>query len=239
VADSILIVIPIYEGVTHLDFTGPHQFLSRLPGAKVAVASIGGAPVTADGLCFSLLADLGTIERCDVLCVPGGFGCTDAMENAEFMAAIRRLAGTARYVTSVCTGSLILGAAGLLRGRRAACHWAWRDMLPAFGAIPDSARVVRDGNLITGGGVTAGIDFALTLIAELAGPGTAQAIQLALEYAPDPPFAAGRPETAPEAIRESVIARMAPTLALRRATVARVAAALASKNSEVTGSTIT
>jgi transcriptional regulator GlxA family with amidase domain len=142
------------------------------------------------------------------------------------MAAIRRLAGTARYVTSVCTGSLILGAAGLLRGRRAACHWAWRDLLALFGAVPDPGRVVRDGNVLTGGGVTAGIDFALTLVTELAGPVAAQMIQLGLEYAPAPPFDAGRPETAPAEVLALVRERMGPTMVARRAAVERAAAVL-------------
>ena len=220
------IVFPIYPGVTHLDFTGPHQFLARLPGATLVVASVGGAPVAADGLVFAELAALEGIARCDVLCVPGGTGCTDAMQDAVYMAAIKRLAGSARYVTSVCTGSLILGAAGLLRGKRATCHWAWRDLLVLFGAEPDPGRVVRDGNVLTGGGVTAGIDFALTLVTELAGPTVAQSIQLGLEYAPAPPFDAGTPETAPAEVLALVRARMAPGMPARRAAVERVAAAL-------------
>ncbi|MCF3947597.1 DJ-1/PfpI family protein [Acidiphilium sp. AL] len=224
--EQITIVFPIYTGVTHLDFTGPHQFVSRLAGAKVIVASVGGALVTADGLTFADLADLGAIGQCDVLCVPGGVGCVAAMRDAVYMDAIRWLAATARYVTSVCTGSLILGAAGLLKGRRAACHWAWRDMLPAFGAIPDPGRVVRDGSILTGGGVTAGIDFSLALIGELAGAEVAQSIQLGLEYAPEPPFHAGRPEIAPPAILEAVTARMAPAMADRRDAVQRAAEAL-------------
>jgi putative intracellular protease/amidase len=223
-AEPISIVFPLYPGVTHLDFTGPHQFLARLPGATLITASVGGAPVAADGLVFAQLAALEAIERCDVLCVPGGQGCTDAMQDAVYMAAIRRLADGARYVTSVCTGSLILGAAGLLRGRRATCHWAWRDLLALFGAIPDPGRVVRDGNVLTGGGVTAGIDFALTLATELAGPLAAQAIQLALEYAPAPPFNAGRPETAPAEVLALVRERMAQSIPARRAAVERAAA---------------
>ena len=131
------------------------------------------------------------------------------INDAAFMAQVRRLAGGARYLTSVCTGSLILGAAGLLQGRRAACHWAWRSLLPLFGAIPDEGRVVRDGNIITGGGVTAGIDFALTVAAELAGETVAQALQLNIEYAPAPPFNAGRPETAPPEVLALVNRRMA------------------------------
>jgi cyclohexyl-isocyanide hydratase len=217
------VVIPLYEGVTHLDFTGPHQFLSILPDADVIVASLDGAPITSHGLTFSALADLETIERCDMLCIPGGTGCVAAIENARFLAAIRRLAGDAKHLTSVCTGSLILAATGLLVGRRAACHWAWRDMLTAFGAIPDGGRVVRDGNIITGGGVTAGIDFALTLIAQLRGAHAAQSIQLLLEYAPEPPFDAGLPETAPPQIREAILKRMAGTLKDAEQCIGRVA----------------
>ena len=222
-SEPTTIVIPIYPGITHLDFTGPHQFFVRLPEARVIVASVGGRPVEADGIIFAGLATLEEIERCDVLCVPGGRGCIDAMHDEPFMAAIRRLAAGARYVTSVCTGSLILGAAGLLAGRRAACHWAWRDMLAPFGAIPDARRVVRDGNIITGGGVTAGIDFALTLVAELAGPAVAHSIQLSLEYAPAPPFDAGRPETASPEILERVNAANAAAMPVRHAAVARAA----------------
>jgi cyclohexyl-isocyanide hydratase len=173
-ADSTLtIAFALYPGVTHLDFTGPHQVLCRLPGARVIAASEAGTPIEAEGLTFSNLTRLADVASCDVLCVPGGSGATAAMRDAAFMAQIERLASGARYVTSVCTGSLILGAAGLLRGKRAACHWASRDLLPLFGAIPDNARVVRDGNIFTGGGVTAGIDFALTLAAEIAGRETA------------------------------------------------------------------
>ena len=196
-APEIHIVFALYPGVTHLDFTGPHQVLQRLPGAKVTVASLEGGEMEADGLTFAGLTPYFDIERCDILCVPGGFGTTEAMLDEAFIAQIRRLAEGATWVTSVCTGSLILAAAGLLAGKRAACHWAWRDQLALFGAVPDPARVVRDGRYMTGGGVTAGIDFALTLMAEIAGEAYAQGIQLGLEYAPAPPFNAGRPETAP------------------------------------------
>ena len=202
-APRLSIVFPLYEGVTHLDFTGPHQVLSRTPNAEVTVAAMGGADVAAEGLLFAGLADLTAVPRCDVLCVPGGLGATDAMLDEAFIAQIRRLGGQATYLTSVCTGSLILAAAGFLTGRRAACHWAWRDLLQPFGAIADTGRVVRDGNIITGGGVTAGIDFAFTLLAELAGETYARTVQLALEYAPQPPFDSGRPETAPPAVREA------------------------------------
>ncbi|MDP3175307.1 MAG: DJ-1/PfpI family protein [Phenylobacterium sp.] len=223
---EIRIVFPLYPGVTQLDFTGPHQVFSRLPGAKVTTASIGGQPVEADGLVFSSLADLAAVEGCDVLCVPGGLGTSEAMLDEAYMAQIRRLGAGARYMTSVCTGSLILAASGLIRGRRAACHWGWRELLELFGVVPDEGRVVRDGNLFTGGGVTAGLDFAFVVAAELAGEETAQRIQLGLEYAPAPPFDAGRPETAPTAVVEAARKAMAGALDGRRAAAAEAASRL-------------
>lgn len=223
-APALHIVFALYPGVTHLDFTGPHQVLQRLPGAKVTVASIDGGQMEADGLTFAGLTPFIDIERCDILFVPGGFGTAQAMLDEAFMAQIRRLAESATWVTSVCTGSLILAAAGLLTGRRAACHWAWRDQLALFGAIPDPARVVRDGRYVTGGGVTAGIDFALTLAAEIAGDDYAQGLQLALEYAPAPPFNSGRPETAPPEVLARIQAFNA-TMMDTRVAAARTAAA--------------
>jgi len=204
------IVFALYPGVTQLDFTGPHQVLSRAPATEVLTASIGAQDIAAEGLVFTGLADLSKIERCDVLCVPGGAGTTEAMLDPAFIREIRRLGSQARYVTSVCTGSLILAAAGLLAGKRAACHWAWRELLTPFGVQVSTARVERDGKVITGGGVTAGIDFAFVLLAELAGEAFAQQVQLGLEYAPAPPFDAGRPETAPAEVLERVRARLAP-----------------------------
>lgn len=220
------IVIPLYPGVTHLDFTAPHQVLVRAPDARVTLASVGGRDIEAEGVVFGRLADLAEVPRCDVLVVPGGLGCGEAMLDEAFMREIGRLGGEARYLTSVCTGSLILAAAGFLNGRRAACHWAWRDLLTPFGAIVDEGRVVRDGNVITGGGVTAGLDFAFVLLAELGGEAYAQAVQLGLEYAPAPPFNAGRPELAPPEVRAAYEARMAPLMASRRAVVERAAARL-------------
>ena len=224
--ERLAVVFALYPEVTHLDFTGPHQILCNLPGATAIGASLEGGSIEAQGLVFGNLPRLADVEDCDVLCVPGGFGCTDAIANPEFLAQIKRLAAGSRYVTSVCTGSLILAAAGLLQGRRAACHWAWRDMLALFGAIPDAGRVVRDGNIFSGGGVTAGIDFALTLAAEIAGEDYAQMIQLNLEYAPAPPFNAGRPETAPAAILEQVNSRRGDQMLARRAAIERVARSL-------------
>ncbi|MCX7588203.1 DJ-1/PfpI family protein [Phenylobacterium sp. 58.2.17] len=223
---KLQIVIALYPGVTHLDFTGPHQVLSRLPNADVVVASLGGQDIEAEGLTFARLADLAALERCDVLCVPGGLGTTDAMQDEAFMAQIRRLGAGATYLTSVCTGSLILAAAGFLKGKRAACHWAWRELLVPFGAIVDESRVARDGNIITGGGVTAGLDFAFVLMAELAGETLAKSVQLGLEYAPAPPFAAGRPELASPEIVAAVRARMEPLAGGRREAVEAMAARL-------------
>lgn len=214
---KLQIVIALFPDVTHLDFTGPHQVLSRTPGAQVVTASMGGRDITAEGLVFTGLADLTKVARCDVLLVPGGFGATDAMLDAAFLHEIRRLGAGARYITSVCTGSLILAAAGFLSGKRAATHWAWRELLEPFGVIVDTGRVVRDGNVITGGGVTAGLDFAFTLLAEIAGEAVAQTVQLGLEYAPEPPFDAGRPELAPAEILTAYNRRIGPLVASRRA----------------------
>lgn len=195
---KFIIVEALFPGLTQLDFTGPHTVFTRIPGVEVIVASAAGGAVPSDGgLVFADTRKLAAIARCDLLFVPGGMAATEAALDQDFMREFRRLATGARYLTSVCTGSLILGAAGLLQGKRAACHWAWRDLLPLFGAIPDDRRVVRDGNIITGGGVTAGIDFAFAVAAEIAGAETAQVIQLGIEYAPAPPFEAGRPEIAP------------------------------------------
>ncbi len=204
-------VFAIWPGMTHLDFTGPHQVLSRLPNAHTIVASPAGGNVPGDGLVFADTVRIADVRSCDLICVPGGVGATQVAQDTDFTGHIRRLGLGARYITSVCTGSLILGAAGLLKGRRAACHWAWADLLALFGATHDPARVARDGNIITGGGVTAGIDFAFTVLAEIAGEDFAKTVQLGLEYAPAPPFNSGHPSTASAEIRarfESIRAKM-------------------------------
>jgi len=216
--DAMTAVFAIYDGMTQLDFTGPHEVLARVPGLEAVAASVEGGTVRSEnGLAFAGTARLADIAACDLLCVPGGPGQTAAMRDAAFLAELRRLGEGARWVTSVCSGSLLLGAAGLIRGRRAASHWATRDLLRVFGAEPVAERVVRDGNLVTGGGVTAGIDFALTVAAEIAGRPTAEAIQLMLEYAPAPPFDAGDPRTAPPEVLEAVSGRVAQWLPVRRA----------------------
>lgn len=209
-SQPFVIVFALFPNMTQLDFTGPFEVLRRLPGVRIVVASREGGQLESDsGLVFANIEKLEKVESCDLICVPGGFGLTPALRDAVFIAEVRRLGQTARYVTSVCSGSLILAAAGLLVGKRAACHWAWRELLALGGAIPEIARVVRDGTLITGGGVTAGIDFALTVAAELAGEDAAKDIQLAIEYDPSPPFSSGSPERAPArvlaAARERVL----------------------------------
>ena len=226
-AEEFPVVFAIYPHVTQLDFTGPHEVFARLPGAQCILASSTGGDVEADGgLVFTKVRRLAEIERCALICVPGGFGTIEAMEDQELLAQLRRLAKTARYVTSVCTGALVLGAAGLLKGKRATSHWAWRDTLSVFGATPDSARVVRDGNVFTGGGVTAGIDFALTVLAEVAGDEFAQSVQLGIEYAPAPPFNSGRPELAPAHILANTQQRYERVRSARDAAVQRAAARL-------------
>lgn len=225
------IVFVVYDGMTQLDFTGPHEFLSRAPGAVTIVASRDGGSVKSERLEFGGTVPLATVSECDLLCVPGGLSATAVALDRVFIEEIRRLGLRARYVTSVCTGSLILGAAGLLEGKRAACHWAWRDLLPLFGAIPQADRVVRDGDVITGGGVTAGIDFALSVLAEIAGADVAQAIQLGLEYDPQPPFHSGSPQSAPPQVLARFHAAAAPLVEERRAEAEAAARRLAADTS--------
>jgi cyclohexyl-isocyanide hydratase len=230
-SQEFVVVFALYPRVTQLDFTGPWEVFTRVPKARTVIASVDGGELPLDGgLTFSRLARLEDVDRCDLLCVPGGFGTVDAIEDARFLGALRRLGAGARYVTSVCTGSLLLAAAGLLEGKRAACHWAWRDQLARFGVIPDAARVVRDGNVFTGGGVTAGIDMALSVLAEIAGRDHAEVVQLALEYAPAPPFDCGRPELARPEILQIARARLDSVRDMRDAAVDRAAAALAHRS---------
>ncbi|MGF6742633.1 DJ-1/PfpI family protein [Paraburkholderia atlantica] len=221
---SLQIGFLVFPKVQQLDLTGPHDVLASVPGATMHLVWKTREPVvSSNGL---VLTPSATYESCpplDVICVPGGSGVTALLQDEQTIDFVRRQAASARYVTSVCTGALLLGAAGLLRGRRATTHWAFHSLLEPLGAIPTHARVVRDGNLITGGGVTAGIDFGLTVAAELAGVEEAQAIQLELEYAPAPPFDAGDPAMAPQAVVELVRQRSAETLASRRRVVTELA----------------
>ncbi|WP_166219962.1 isonitrile hydratase [Pseudomonas atagonensis] len=217
----------LFPQVQQLDLTGPYDVLASLPDVQVHLIWKDLVPVTAStGL---VLKPTTTFEDCpalDVICVPGGAGVGPLMEDEQTLDFIKAQAAHARYVTSVCTGSLVLGAAGLLQGKRATTHWAYHDLLPTLGAIPVKDRVVRDGNLFTGGGITAGIDFALTLAQELVGVDTAQLVQLQLEYAPAPPFDSGSPETAPGAVVDEARKRAAPSLKLRTEITERAAAKL-------------
>jgi cyclohexyl-isocyanide hydratase len=194
------IALLLFPDVTQLDLTGPAQVLSRLGNAKVDLVANSLDPVPTDAQ-FRLLptAAFADVPRTDILCVPGGFGTVAAMQDAETLAWLRTVAAGAQWVTSVCTGSLILAAAGLLTGYRAACHWASLEQLAWFGAEPVAERVVFDRNRVTGGGVTAGIDFALALTAAIRGDDHAKVVQLSLEYDPAPPFDSGSPERADEA----------------------------------------
>lgn len=212
----------LFPNLTQLDFTGPLQVLHRLPGTTTFLAAKTLEPVPSDcGLSLVPTISFADCPPLDLVCVPGGFGVERAIDDAETVAFVRRQGAQAKYVTSVCTGAFLLGRAGLLEGRRATTHWAYHHLLPLVGARPEKARVVRDGNVFTGGGVTAGIDFALTVAAELAGAEAAQVIQLALEYDPSPPFQAGSVDGAPKETVATLEARYAKRLeafgeALRR-----------------------
>ncbi|HLH51762.1 MAG TPA: DJ-1/PfpI family protein [Roseiarcus sp.] len=218
----------VFPKVQQLDLTGPYEVFASWPEARLRMIAKSLDPVvSATRLTLTPDATFETCPQLDVICVPGGVGINPLLADEETLAFVRRQAAGARFTTSVCTGALVLGAAGLIAGRRATTHWASHDLLAAFGAIPVQARVVRDGALFTGGGVTAGIDFALTLLAELAGRETAEAIQLALEYAPAPPFDAGTPDSAPPEILARQRARGASLRAERELLVAEAARKLA------------
>jgi cyclohexyl-isocyanide hydratase len=194
---SFRIGILIFPDIMQLDMTGPHEVFTKMPDTEVLLIWKTLDPIVAGGG-MRILPDV-TYETCpelDLICVPGGGGMNRLLNDSETLDFIREKAETARFITSVCTGSLVLAAAGLLKGKRSACHWMSRDMLSEFGAIPDSSRVVIDGKFISGGGVTAGIDFGLTVAAEVFGEEVAKSIQLGIEYNPQPPFNAGSPEDA-------------------------------------------
>jgi cyclohexyl-isocyanide hydratase len=217
----------VFPNLTQLDLTGPYEVLARLPGAETLLLWKTLEPVRSEhGLTMLPMATLSACPPLDLVLVPGGAGINPLLEDAEILEFLRRATAQARYVVGVCTGSLVLGAAGLLRRRRAATYWMSRDLLRAFGAEPVARRVVVDGKFYTGGGVTAGIDVALTVAAEIAGRAAAEAIQLGIEYDPSPPFRAGSPEQAPAAVLAAVLARAEPRQRDRAARIARAAAAL-------------
>lgn len=215
----------LFPQVQLLDLVGPSDVMGALRGTTLHLIWKNLEPVSCStGLALTPNADFASCPQLDIICVPGGVGINALLEDAETIDFVKRQAQRARYVTSVCTGALLLGAAGLLRGRKATTHWNSRDLLPRFGAIEAEGRVVQDGNLITAGGITAGIDFGLTIVAELAGSEEAETIQLGLEYSPEPPFDAGTPKKASASVlaaarqrgeasrqaREAILARIAP-----------------------------
>lgn len=214
----------LFPKLTQLDLTGPVQVLSRMPGAKVHLIWKTLDPVPSDTP-ISILPTMKMSEcpQLDVICVPGGSGADDMANDEEVLDFLRKQAEGARYVTSVCTGALVLGAAGLLDGYKATTYWAVLDDLKKFGATPVETRVCTDRNRITGGGVTAGIDFGLVMIDAMAGRKAAEAVQLAVEYNPAPPFSAGSPHTAPADVLAMVRQRMAPFIEKRAQAIARAA----------------
>ena len=217
----------LFPKVTQLDFTGPLQVFSSVPGAQVHLIWKRIEPVPSDSvLILTPTVSFADCPQLDVICVPGGAGTDDMVNDAEMLAFLRRQAEGAKYITSVCTGSLVLGAAGLLQGYRATTHWTAIDLLAPFGATPVDTRVCIDRNRVTGGGVTAGIDFALTLVSILVDRATAEMIQLRLEYNPAPPFNAGSPDTAPPEILAHMKERIAPSRQRRSEAMQRAAARL-------------
>jgi cyclohexyl-isocyanide hydratase len=223
-ATPLQIGLLVFPRVTQLDFTGPLQVFSSVPGATVHLIWKTLDPVPSDSvLMLTPTVAFADCPQLDVICVPGGFGTDALLNDEEILDFVRKQASAARFITSVCTGSLVLGAAGLLKGYNAATHWSAMEMLALFGATPTKTRVCIDRNRVTGGGVTAGIDFALTLVSLLADRTTAEAIQLRLEYNPAPPFNAGSPDTAPAEVLALMKERVAPWQARRLDAVRRAA----------------
>ncbi|MGH6996135.1 MAG: DJ-1/PfpI family protein [Stellaceae bacterium] len=214
----------LFEGIDQIDLTGPFEVLSRVPNSTYRIFGKGGAAVR-DGRGLRLTPDAALAEapQFDVLHIPGGFGQEGVMDDDEVLGWVRQQAQGARLVFSVCTGALICGAAGLLKGKRATTHWASFHLLPLFGAIPVNQRVVVDGSFVSAAGVTSGIDGALRVAAMLRGDEAAQTIQLAIEYAPEPPFNSGTPETAPAAVLASARQAVRAITAQREQTAHRVA----------------
>ena len=217
----------IFPDLTQLDFTGPQQVLARLPESAMHIVAKSAAAVPSDsGLALVPTHTFETCPRLDLICVPGGIaGVVRAMGDRETIDFVRRQASAAKYVTSVCTGAFILGVAGLLKGRRATTHWAFTELLPLVGATYEKGRVVKDGSVITAGSVTSGIDFGLRAVAEIAGESVAQAIQLGLEYDPDPPFASGHPDRASATVKTMVYPRYETARVNFRAELSRLQAA--------------
>ena len=223
----LAIGLMVFPNMTQLDLTGPFEVFARIPGATTHLLWKDMAPVVSDrGLAIVPTATFADCPPLDLICVPGGPGQVALMDDAVVLDFLRSAAKTCRYVTSVCTGALVLGAAGLLWGYRATCHWASRDQLALLGAMPVDERVVFDRDRITGAGVTSGIDFALAVAAHLAGEKTAKLIQLQMEYDPAPPFQAGSPASAGPELTALIEQRIAPLQERRREASRRAGAAL-------------
>ena len=225
--DRLNVGLLLFPEMTQLDMTGPYEVFVSLPRTTVHLIWKTLDPVTTGGgLRMLPTTTLAACPKLDVICVPGGPGQVALMQDAEVLGFLRKQAETSRYVTSVCTGSLVLGAAGLLRGYRATCHWLSLDQLSLLGATPVAERIVMDGNRITGGGVTSGIDFALFVAAQLFGEDVAKEVQLRIEYDPAPPFNSGSPRTADPALVEALSERLKDRQAARRAVTERAGRAL-------------
>lgn len=210
----------LFPDVTQLDLTGPLQVLHRLPGAETHLIAASRAPVPSDcGLDLVPTTTFASAPALDMLVVPGGFGVPAAIRDTDTLQFIREAGAAATYVTSVCTGAFLIGAAGHLQGRQATTHWAYTSLLPLVGAKHVPGRCVRDGNVFTGGGVTAGIDFAFRIVAEVAGQRVAEAIQLGLEYDPAPPTGTGHPSKASEKLLAAMATRYASPLETMRAAI--------------------
>lgn len=230
-AELIRINLLLFPGVTQLDLTGPYEVLVRMPGAKIELVGATIDPVISDrGLAIIPTTTIEAAPACDLLVVPGGPGTDDAILDEQWVNFVRDQAAKARWIFGICTGSLLLGAAGLLQGRRSGGHWLARDLLTQFGATVVDDRMVVDGNIFTSGGVTAGIDMAFRVVAEIAGEEAAKRIQLQIEYDPEPPFRSDTPFTASAGtiaaqreagaarrkIRETAVEKAAETLKNRR-----------------------
>ncbi len=217
----------LFDRLDQIDLTGPFEVFSRIPNSTYRVFGKNTAPLRdLRGLRMMADATLAEAPQLDLVHIPGGFGQEALMDDEEVLGWIRDQAAGARCVFSVCTGALICGAAGLLQGRRATTHWASMDLFPYFGATPVNARVVADGNMVFAAGVTSGIDGALRVAADLRGDEVAQGIQLAIAYAPEPPFNSGTPETAPPAVLERAKELMRQITEQRERTARRIAARL-------------
>ncbi|MDL2402575.1 DJ-1/PfpI family protein [Rhizobium mayense] len=215
----------VFPGIQQLDLTAPYEIFASTEGAEVHLVWKDTQPIiSATKLALQPTVTFDDCPQLDVICVPGGGGINALLEDEIVLSFIRSRAARARFITSVCTGSLVLGAAGLLKGKKATTHWNAHDFLASFGAIPTAGRIVQDGNLITAGGVTAGVDFGLAVVAALLGQEEAETVQLSLEYAPAPPFHSGTPEEATADVLARTKRHLAGSRMAREAIIARLTA---------------